>query len=94
MPLSGAWRVTFSIMSKVEGMESNWVFLYLNGVRVKPSMWSNYSGGSAVGTTSGREWIQEAIAGDAISLWSSKPQGGYYGTLLEVNCCFEFIPKN
>ena len=31
VPVSGAWRLTYSLESRVDSGESNWAFLYING---------------------------------------------------------------
>ena len=60
VPVSGAWRVTFSMGSVVWRDQGNMVYLYLNDDQVLESQHDTYSDDSGVvWSTSGRELTRE-----------------------------------
>ena len=96
MPVSGAWRLTYNMVSRLYSGEENIAFLYSSGyVRSKwPLEWKTehytYSSSGDVLSTSGRVITMEARAGDTITLRTSRLDGYY----TDINFCAEYIPKN
>ena len=90
VPVSGAWRLTYSMESKLDSGEENLCHLYINGDKLWATQHSTYN--SMTGTvesTSGRVWTLEASAGDKIEIGTDKMDRVYYKILF----CAEFIPK-
>ena len=88
MPISGAWRVSYSMFSYVDSEEDNNAFITVNGVGVYESQLTAFSNSGAVGSTGGREETLEASAGDSITLWADRLEGD----LALVLTCFDFLP--
>ena len=96
MPVSGTWRVTYSLQSMVYGNNQNVAYLHLNGVKVPESVHSTYSGpgelerwsGAQVVSTGGREVTREVSTGDTFELRTEVLDGHYY----RINFCAEYIP--
>ena len=91
VPVSGAWRVSFSMQSQVQSKEANHAFLYLNGDQLPESKHDTYSSSSLV-TTSGREVILEARKGDSIKLKMKRGWG--YNGYWDTSFCAEYINTN
>ena len=89
MPLSGSYRVSFSMLSYVNSTETNIGHLYHNDVVLEESRHKTHSSSGMVASTGGRELTVEASAGDSISLKTSTMDGDYW----RVMTCFEFLPK-
>ena len=89
MPVSGAWRVTYSIESQVYSGNDNWAYLYINGDRLDETKHVTYSDSGEVISTGGRVWTLEASAGDRIEIRTTYMEGIYN----EILYCAEFIPK-
>ena len=87
--MSGAWRVTFNMESRVESENYNISHLYLNGYKLEGTMHKTYSKSGEVKSTSGRVVTIEASAGDTIELRTDPNQGSYY----YINFCAEYITK-
>ena len=85
--MSGVWRVTYSMYSQVYTEEWNAAWLYHNGHVVQESVHYTSSGYYRVRSTSGRQLIMEASAGDSISLRTTGVDGDFEHILM----CFEFI---
>ena len=89
MPVSGAWRLTYSLVSGVDSGESNWAVLYINGQLLPETRHNTYSGSGEVVSTGGRVVTLEASAGDRIEIRTDIMDGGYFDILY----CAEYIPK-
>jgi len=89
VPVSGAWRLTYSLESRVESGDYNICYLYLNGDRLDETEHETYSGSGVVWSTSGRVVTVEASAGDKIEIRTIRIDGNYYRILY----CAEYIPK-
>ena len=87
MPVSGAYRVSFSLFSDTNTNWWNIAYIKINGNRMPETRHDTYSGMHTVYSSSGREWFFEARSGDTISLEITKG-GGYYGT---VNFCINLM---
>ena len=90
VPVSGAWRVTFSMRSVVNSGDGNFCYLYINGARLYETQHYTYSesDGEMV-STGGRVVTLEASAGDNIEIRATRMDGIYY----EILYCAEYIPK-
>ena len=86
--MSGVWRVTFSLYSRVDSGESNLAYLYINGGQVAESEHHTY-GSRSVFSTGGREVTREVSQGDTIELRTTEMRGIYY----DINFCAEYFPK-
>ena len=87
--MSGAWRLTFSLMSRAESGNYNYCDLYKNGNRLDETIHETYSGYGRVQSTSGRVVTLEASAGDRIEIRPYEMYGEYWYTYF----CAEFIQK-
>ncbi len=86
MPVSGSWRLSFSLRSYVQSGKENWAFLYLNGEALPESLHYTYSSSH---TTGGRVVTLEANAGDTITLRTTRMDGDY----VRIIFCAEYIAK-
>ena len=90
MPLSGDWRVSYSLTSDVAcGVnipcaEENLLYIYINGNRLFETMFSTKSYYTQY-STGGREWILEARAGDTIWLGALQLEGEIERIIFCVN---------
>ena len=89
MPVSGAWRVTYSLYSVVDSGEYTIARLYFNGEDVSQTVLTTYSESGEVGSTGARELTLDAGVGDKIEIRT---------TTMDRYCnriifCTEFIPK-
>ena len=90
MPVSGAWRVSYSHYSVVESGDDNNTVIYLNGRNLgASSVHHTYTSTGMVNTTSGRVVILRASAGDTIELRTGTMEGHYN----DISFCVEYIPK-
>ena len=85
--MSGVWRVHFSLESRVEAGEGNFVYIYHNQQQIEETQHESYSEYDLVQSTGGRELIMRAEQGDTFSLDTEKLDNGYYGIIT----CFEFV---
>ena len=83
VPVSGSWRVVYSMRSHVQNGKENWAFLYLNGEALPESLYYTYSSSH---TTGGRVLTLEANAGDTITL---RMDGDY----VRIIFCAEYIAR-
>ena len=91
MPVSGAWRVSFSMASLV-GVgygDQNRAYLYINGNQLDETEYWTYSESGLVCSTGGRVLTLEASAGDKIEVRTTRVDGYHYNVLY----CAECIPK-
>jgi len=89
VPLSGVWRVTFSMESAVESEDRNIAYLFLNGHMLDETRHYTISTSGRVSSTSGLVVTLEASAGDTISLRTTVLDGWYN----YINFCVEYLPK-
>ena len=89
MPVSGAWRLTYSMVSWVESGGYNICYLYLNGDRLPETIHYTYSDSGELRSTGGRVGIVEASAGDKIKIRATYMEVIYRDILY----CAEYIPK-
>lgn len=89
MPVSGAWKISYSLESDVDSGEYNDCWLYLNGVQLTETKHDTYSASGRVNFTGGRVVTVEASAGDKIEIRATRMDGSY-GFILY---CAEYIPK-
>ena len=88
MPVSGAWRLSYSLESRVDSGDHNYCYLTLNGIH--PETWHHTSSGTGwVYSTGGRVVTVEASAGDKIEIRATVMDGNYFYILY----CAEYIPK-
>ena len=71
VPLSGAWRLSFSIHSVVGTGDTNSAYLYINDYWLEDSKHQTYSSSHTVQSTGGREVTLDASAGDKIEVRST-----------------------
>ena len=89
VPVSGVWRVTFSMQSLVNTGEYNNAFLYENNYKRWETEHGTHSASGRVRSTGGREWTLEARAGQFFYLKADSMDGIY----LDINFCAEYISK-
>ena len=90
MPVSGAWRISYSMFSWVDSGEQNDANLYINGQQLSDETFHRtYSESGLVVSTSGRVVTVEASAGDEIEIRTTTMLGDYYRILY----CAEYIAK-
>ena len=92
MPLSGIWKVSFSLQSKMVDHKENIVWVYVNEKAVTESLHKSYFSNShnsgEVTYTGGREIILDVDEGDTISLRTTTMQGNFW----EILMCLEYQP--
>ena len=86
VPVTGVWRIFFSLKSGVNTGQENFVSLYHNQEKIEESRHASYSQFYWVASTGGRELIMKAEQGDTVFLGTEKLDNGYYGIIT----CFEF----
>ena len=86
VPVTGVWRIFFSLKSGVNTGQENFVSLYHNQEKIEESRHASYSQFYRVASTGGRELIMKAEQGDTVFLGTEKLDNGYYGIIT----CFEF----
>ena len=89
MPVSGAWRLNYSLESWVDGGEINYSYLYINGNKLDETQHETRSGSGWDSTTGGRVVTMEASVGDKIEIKADRMDGYYY----QILYCAEYIPK-
>ena len=89
MPVSGGWRVSYSLVSEVWSGYEMKAQLYQNSRGIPESEHNTYSGLHPKYSTGGREVTLEASRGDTIYLIAHK-MGGEYN---HIYFCAEYIPK-
>ena len=89
VPVSGAWRVSYHMESRVDGGNPNYCYLYINGDKL-PETSQTYSESRVVTSTGGRVVTLEASAGDKIEIKATQMDGIYR----YVQYCAEYtIPE-
>ena len=89
MPVSGAWRLTYSLRSLVDSEEQNISYLYINGEELTETIHGTYIQTGQVISTGGPVVTVEASAGDQIEIRTTRMEGSYFRILY----CAEYIPK-
>ena len=84
--MTGTWRISFSMRSRVHSGEYNYAFLYHNGEQMQETEHWNYSDRDLVCSTGGREILVTAQQGDTLTLRSGGLDWGFYHILT----CFEY----
>ena len=95
MPVSGAWRLTYSMVSHVSDGE-NVAYLFINGKSVPETQYrlytrSNFMYGIFMYAPGSREVTLEASAEDQIEIRIDKKVD--LGWFEHIYFCAEFIPK-
>ena len=89
MPVSGVWKMSYNMESRVDNWEQNRAFLYTNGEELDEAIHYTNSQGAAVYSTSGRLVTLKASAGDKIEIKADRMDGWYKYVLF----CADFISK-
>ena len=89
MPVSGAWRLTYSLESWVDSEAINYCYLYINGEKLDETQHEQRSGSGWDSTTGGRVVTVEASASDKIEIRADRMDGYYY----QILYCAEYLPK-
>ena len=87
VPVTGVWRVSFSLRSRVNTGEVNDVYIYHNQQRIEETEHRTYSQSKWVYSTGGRELVTKAAWGDTFHLGTF----GMGGTFEKIITCFEFV---
>jgi len=87
VPVTGVWRVSFSVQSTVTTEQRNWVYIYHNQQKIEETRHYTNSGDGYVRSTGGRELITRAERGDTFHLGTGYLQNYFY----YIITCFEFI---
>ena len=89
MPVSGAWRLSYSLEFQVHNNDANSCYIYFNGeALIMTRSWTNSEVGW-VYSAAGRDVTLEASAGDQIEI-RADGLGGHY---LDIQYCAEYIPR-
>ena len=89
VPVSGVWRMTFSMTSFVRFGEGNLAILHLNGNKVEGSQYYTYCDAKEVDSTGGRQVLMEFKQGDNIDIRTTRMDYKYHN----INFCAEYVPK-
>ena len=87
VPLTGVWRVSFSLRSYVNTGQKNWVYIYHNQQKIGETYHYTYSEYYKMYYTGGRELITRAEQGDTFHLGTWGMGGNFY----QIITCFEFV---
>ena len=89
VPVSGAWKISFSLLSKQESGEFTKAGIHFNGNIMYETVHRTYSASGKVESTGGRVVTQKASAGDQIEIRTTSMEGTYFYVLF----CVEYISK-
>ena len=89
MPVSGAWKLTYNLQSRVDSGEQNIAYLFINGDQLDETEHKTYSGSDFVRFTSGRVVTLEVSVGDKIEIRTTRMENWYY----KIMFCAEYIQK-
>ena len=89
VPVSGTWRMTLNMYSRVDSGDYNYSYLYRNGQELYETFHDTFSGSGEVRSTGGRMVTLEASAGDQLAIVATKMDGSYW----YIMYCAEYIPK-
>ena len=87
VPVTGVWRVSFSLQSAVDTGQYNHVYIYHNQQKIEETRHNTYSEYNWVYSTGGRELITRAERGDIFHLGTEKMDDEFY----KIITCFEFV---
>ena len=87
MPVTGVWRVSFSLRSEVNTGQQNNVYIYHNQEKIEETRHRTYSENYWVDATGGRELITRAEQGDTFHLVTGR-MDNYFRHIIT---CFEFV---
>ena len=87
VPVTGVWRVSFSLQSDVNNGQYNHVYIYHNQQMIQATQHRTYSKDARMYSTGGRELITRAEQGDTFHLGTMKMDYIFY----EIITCFEFV---
>ena len=87
VPLTGVWKVSFSLYSYVSTGQINDVFIYHNQQKIEETWHRTGSKYYTVRSTGGRELITRAEQGDTFHLGTYRI-GGLVDNII---ACFEFV---
>ena len=87
VPVTGVWRVSFSLRSRVNTGEVNDVFIYHNQQKIEETRHETYSRDELVNSTGGRELVTRAERGDTFHLSTWRMDGWFF----HIITCFEFV---
>ena len=87
VPVTGVWRVSFSLQSGVNTGKHNNVYIYHNQQQIVETQHWTYSEYYMVTSTGGRELVTKAAWGDTFHLGTF----GMGGTFEKIITCFEFV---
>ena len=86
VPVSGAWRISYSIQSNVGRGEGNYSWLSLNGNQLQESQYVTFIESDGLArSTGGRVLTLEASAGDTIEMKTGAIDHDYRYIILCVN---------
>jgi len=87
VPVTGVWRVSFSLHSNVDTGQYNDVYIYHNQQKIQETWHLTHSEYYKVISTGGRELITRAEQGDTFHLGTETIDDGIYF----ITTCFEFV---
>jgi len=89
VPVTGVWRVSFSLQSGVDTGQYNRVYIYHNQQQIEETRHETYSDnkGGYVESTGGRVLITRAERGDTFHLGTGSMNNSFY----RIITCFEFV---
>ena len=87
VPVTGVWRVSFSLWSQLNTDQWNSVFIYHNQEKIRETEHNTYSKRYKAASTGGRELITRAERGDTFHLHAVTMKGNFY----KLITCFEFV---
>lgn len=88
VPMTGVWRVSFSLTSDVNTGNVNWVYIYHNQQKIVEAEHSTYNeNDKVVSSTGGRELVTRAERGDTFHIGTGRMDY----KLFKIITCFEFL---
>ena len=86
VPVTGVWRVSFSLVSQTDDKHDNYIFIFHNQQKIEETVLHTFSN-QYVYSTGGRELITRAERGDIFHLGTEKMDDEFY----KIITCFEFV---
>ena len=87
VPVTGVWRVAFSLQSGVGPEKENIVYIYHNKQQIEEARHATWSQHQVATSTGGRELFTRADQGDTFHLGTGTMD--FY--FLKIIACFEFV---
>ena len=87
--MSGAWRITFSMVSTQVSRQGNKAYLYLNDGQLDVTEIKTYSENGEMRVVASRVVTLETSAGDAITLRTDYMNNSFW----KIYFCAEYIPR-